>query len=604
MTQNQNLAHVISVESALTLDGLFRERVKRTPDLVAYRDFNQLHGNWRDFTWAQMERQVARWQAALEKDGLQAGDRVAVMLRNSPEWVMLDQAALGMGLVVVPLYTQDRPENVTYILNDAGCKLLLFDGFEQWQSFAEMRDQLGSLTRILAVNSLPQGCNEPRLQWLGEWLPEDGGEMHHVPRDGNALATIVYTSGTTGKSKGVMLSHNNILTNAYSCLQVMAVDHDDLFLSFLPLSHTFERTCGYYLTMMSGSTVAFARSIPLLGEDLQTIRPTMLISVPRIYERIWGTIRARLDEGSPLRKKLFMLAAQVGYERFEHAQGRGPWQLSFLLWPVLNKLVASKVLARLGGRMRTALSGGAALPSEISRIFIGLGLPVLQGYGMTETSPVACANRPQDNVPASVGRAIPGVEVKVGEKGALLIKGPNVMLGYWNNPEATRQMVQPDGWLNSGDTARIDEQGHVFITGRLKEIIVMSNGEKISPVDVEVAIMRDPLFEQVMLLGEGKPYLSVMAVLNSGHWEKLSAENRLDAKAVDSVKSQQAEQAVLKRIAAQMGGFPGYAQVRRVTLTLEAWTVENALLTPTMKLKRAKVMEKFNAEIDRMYAGH
>ena len=604
MTQSQNLGHVISVESAVTLDGLFRERVKRTPDLIAYRDFSQQHGNWRDFTWSQMERQVARWQAAFEKDGLQAGDRVAVMLRNSPEWVMLDQAALGMGLVVVPLYTQDRPDNVAYILNDAGCKLLLFEGFEQWQSFAEVRDQLAGLTRILAVNALPEGDDEPRLKWLGDWLPEDGGKTPYATRDGNALATIVYTSGTTGRPKGVMLSHNNILTNAYSCLQVMAVGHDDVFLSFLPLSHTFERTCGYYMTMMAGSAVAFARSIPQLGEDLQTIRPTMLVSVPRIYERIWGTIRAKLDEGSPLRKKLFMLAAQIGYERFEHAQGRGPWKLSFLLWPVLDKLVASKVLARLGGRMRTALSGGAALPPEISRIFIGLGLPVLQGYGLTETSPVACANRPGDNVPASVGRAIPGVEVKVGDKGALLIKGPNVMLGYWNNADATRQMIQPDGWLNSGDIARIDEQGHVFITGRLKEIIVMSNGEKISPVDVEVAIMRDPLFEQVLLLGEGRPYLSVMTVLNAGNWEKFAAEFRLDVNAAELVKSQQAEEAVLKRIATQLREFPGYAQVRRVGLTLEAWTVENGMLTPTMKLKRAKVMEKFNAEIDRMYAGH
>jgi long-chain acyl-CoA synthetase len=603
MSQSQDLAHVISVESAVTLDGLFRERVRRTPDLVAYRDFSQQHGNWRDFTWAQMERQVARWQAALEKDGLRAGDRVAVMLRNSPEWVMLDQAALGMGLVVVPLYTQDRPDNVAYILNDAGCKLLLFEGFEQWQGFAEVRDQLAGLTRILAVQALPEGGDEPRLKWIGEWLPEEaGGDVPRPARDSNALATIVYTSGTTGRPKGVMLSHNNILTNAYSCLQVMSVGHDDLFLSFLPLSHTFERTCGYYLTMMAGSTVAYARSIPQLGEDLQTIRPTMLISVPRIYERIWGTIRAKLDEGPPLRKKLFMLAAQVGYERFEHAQGRGLWKPSFLLWPLLDRLVASKVLARLGGRMRAALSGGAALPPEISRVFIGLGLRVLQGYGLTETSPVACANRPQDNVPASVGRAIPGVEVKVGDKGALLIKGPNVMLGYWNNQEATRQMIQPDGWLNSGDTARIDEQGHVFITGRLKEIIVMSNGEKVAPFDVEAAIMRDPLFEQVMLLGEGKPFLSVMAVLSGAQWEKFAAESRFSA--VDPAGSKQAEEAVLKRIAAQLREFPGHAQVRRVALTLEPWTVDNGLLTPTMKLKRAKVMEKFNAEIDRMYAGH
>ena len=604
MSRDQQLAHVIPVETAVTLDGLFRERVRRTPDLVACRDFNQQHGNWRDYTWEQMNHQVARWQAAFERDGLKAGDRVAVMMRNSPEWVMFDQAALGLGLVVVPLYTQDRPDNVAYILNDSGCRVLLLESTEQWHGLSALSDQLKGLVRILTAGALPDGVDEPRLKWTGDWLPEDGGQTRHVARDPNALATIVYTSGTTGRPKGVMLSHHNILTNAYACLQVLTVGHDDLFLSFLPLSHTFERTCGYYLSIMSGSTVAYARSIPLLGEDLQAIRPTLLISVPRIYERIWSAIRAKLDEGPAFRKTLFLLAVDVGYDRFEHAQGRGPWKPSFLLWPVLNTLVAAKVLARLGGRMRVALSGGAALPPEISRVFIGLGLPVLQGYGLTETSPVACANKPDDNLPASVGRTIPGVEVRIGDNNALLIKGPNIMLGYWGNEAATRQMIQADGWLNSGDTARIDEQGHVFITGRLKEIIVMSTGEKVPPVDMEVAIMRDPLFEHVMLLGEGRAYLSVLAVLKADHWKQLAAGLGLDADAPASLKSKPAEEAVLGRIAEQIKTFPGYAEVHRATLTLEPWTVENGMLTPTMKLKRPKVLEKFYAEIDQMYAGH
>jgi long-chain acyl-CoA synthetase len=222
---------------------------------------------------------------------------------------------------------------------------------------------------------------------------------------------------------------------------------------------------------------------------------------------------------------------------------------------------------------------------------------------MTESSPIACANTPQDNVPASVGKAVPGVEVKLGEHDALLIKGPNVMPGYWDNPEATRQVLSADGWLNSGDTARIDAQGHVFITGRLKEIIVMSNGEKIAPIDVESAIVRDPLFEQVMLLGEGKPYLSVLAVLNADHWKKLADESGIPGDA-GSLAGDAAQKAVLARIAAQSKALPGYAQVRRAVVTLEPWTIENGLLTPTMKLKRNKVMEKFNADIDRMYAGH
>ena len=600
--------HVISVEAAGTLDGLFRERVKRTPEGVAYRDYNQQHANWRDYTWAQIDHQVARWQAALEKEGLQAGDRVGVMLRNSPEWVIFDQAALGLGLVVVPLYTQDRPDNVAYIVNDSGCKVLLFGTNEQWAAFKDVRDQLGGLVRILIVEPVVQpiagAADEPRLKSIEQWLPDQGAATRHLARSGDELATIVYTSGTTGKPKGVMLSHNNILTNAYAALQLLTVRPDDSFLSFLPLSHAFERTCGYYLTIMCGATVSYARGIPQLGEDLQTLRPTMLISVPRIYERIWGAIRAKLDEGSPLKKKLFMLAVEVGYARFEQAQGRGSWKPSFLLWPLLNALVASKVLARLGGRMRAAMSGGAALPPDISRVFIGLGLPVLQGYGLTETSPIACANGPSDNLPASVGKTLAGVQVKIGANNALLIKGPNVMLGYWNNEAATKAMIQPDGWLNSGDTARIDEQGHVFITGRIKEIIVMSNGEKLPPVDMENAILRDPLFEQVMLLGEAKPYLSVLAVLNADHWKKLAAEKGWKADDPAVMRSKEVESVIIARVGAQLKEFPGYAQVRRASVSLDQWSMENGLLTPTLKLKRPKVMEKFSAEIDQMYAGH
>jgi long-chain acyl-CoA synthetase len=597
------VGHFISAQEAVTLDGLFRERVKRTPAGVAYRDFNPQQTSWRDYSWGQIDQQVGRWQAALERDGLKAGDRVAVMLRNSPEWVIFDQAALGLGLIVVPLYTQDRPDNVAYILGDAGCKVLLFGTRDQWREFADVRAQLGGLTRILIVEPLAGAGDDPRLQSIDRWLPEAGGETRHIPRDAADLATIVYTSGTTGRPKGVMLSHRNILTNAEACLQVVPVRSDDTLLSFLPLSHTFERTCGYYLTIMCGATTAYARSVQQLAEDLQMIRPTMLISVPRIYERVYAAIRAKLDEGPPARKRLFQRAVDVGWARFEHEQGRGGWQLSFLLWPVLKALVAAKIMARLGGRLRAAFAGGAALSPDVSRVFIGLGLPVIQGYGLTETSPVACANRLEDNLPASVGKPVPGVEVKLGDNSALLIKGPNVMLGYWNNPDATRAMIGPDGWLNSGDTARLDEQGHVFITGRLKEIIVMSNGEKIPPVDIEAAIARDPLFEQVMLIGEGKPYLSVMSVLNQDHWQKLAAEHNKPADA-SSLRTSEIQQALLARLGAQMKQFPGYAQVRRVSATLEPWTVENGLLTPTMKLRRNRVMDKFQAELDQMYAGH
>ncbi|HEX6002811.1 MAG TPA: long-chain fatty acid--CoA ligase [Burkholderiales bacterium] len=596
-------AHAIGAAAARTLDGLFRERVRRTPDLVACRHFNEQHRTWRDYTWGHLDHQVSRWQAAMQREGLQTGDRVAIMLRNCPEWVIFDQAALGLGLVVVPLYTQDRADNVAYIVADAGCRLLLIDSPEQWQKLSEVRESLSSLTRIVALDPRVRDETEQKLRTVVEWLPEDGETVQHAADDPHALATIVYTSGTTGRPKGVMLSHHNILTNAEASLEVVTPATDDVLLSFLPLSHTLERTCGYYLAIMSGATTAYARSIPQLAEDLQTIRPTLLISVPRIYERVYAAIRDKLAQGPAFRRKLFELAVAVGFDRFEHAQRRGPWRVSFLLWPLLDALVARKIRARLGGRLRAAISGGAALQPEISRVFIGLGITVLQGYGLTETSPVSCANRPEDNLPSSVGKALPGVEVKIGSQNALLIKGPNVMLGYWNNEAATRQMIQPDGWLNSGDTARIDEHGHVFITGRLKEIIVLSNGEKVSPIDMEAAILRDALFEHVMLLGEGKSFLSIVAVLNPEPWQQLCQAHGMDAPE-QALQSKAVQDIVLKRIGLRLREFPGYAQVRRAHLTLEPWTVENGLLTPTLKLKRPKVMERFNAEIDAMYSGH
>lgn len=603
-----NVTGLITVEQARTLDGLFKTRVQQSPDKVAYRYYNQQIEQWDSYTWAQMNLAVARWQATLSKEALIHGDRVAVMMRNCPEWVMFEQAALGLGLVVVPLYTDDRAENAAYILHNSGAKILLLENLSQWHDFSAIRDQLEGLQRIVILNSFEDSSfdsrDQGRVLLANDWLSAKAGEVQHINTNPHDLATIIYTSGTSGRPKGVMLSHHNILTNAYSCLQVVPVTPDDLLLSFLPLSHTFERTSGYYVPMMSGATIAYARSIQQLQEDLQTIHPTLLISVPRIYERVHAGIRTKLAEGSNFARWLFNFAVDVGYHRFECQQGRADWRFTDLFWPVLKKLVAQKVMHKLGGRLRLALSGGAALSAEVSRLFIGLGLPILQGYGMTESSPVVCANRLEDNVPSSIGLPIPGVEVKLGENNALLIRGPNVMQGYWNNPDATRAVISSDGWLNSGDVASIDAQGHVTITGRLKEIIVLSTGEKVPPADMEAAILRDPLFEQVMLVGEARPYLSILAVLNLKQWQAVAAQHGLDPDLNNPSQIQQIEKILLNKVTHQTSEFPGYAKIRRVKATQEPWTIENNLLTPTLKLRRSKVLERYKIEIDQLYAGH
>lgn len=592
----------ITPEQAGNLHGLFLERVKRSPNKEAYRYFDLSNNVWESLTWQQMLTQVARWQAALAKEGLAKGDRVALMLRNCPQWVMFDQAAMSLGLIIVPLYTVDRAENIAYIVNDAQCKVVLFETAEQWKELSAVRAQMACVQRFISIDEFSH--DEPSLISKAKYLPVSAPLQAPVSVGMSELASIIYTSGTTGKPKGVMLSHNNMLSNTHGAMGTFIVRPEDLMLSFLPLSHTFERTCGYYLQVMTGATVAYARSIPLLSEDLQTIKPTLLISVPRIYERIYAAISAKLEEGPALRKKLFHLAVTVGWAHFLYEQGRGGWKLSFLLWPLLKKLVAQKLLDRLGGRLRAALSGGAALTPDISRTFVGLGLPIVQGYGLTETSPIITGNHLENNFPDSVGQPLNNVQVKLGAQNAILVKGPNVMMGYWNNQAATDAMIDADGWLNTGDIGRMSETGHLYITGRLKEIIVLANGEKFPPADMEAAIATDPLIDQVMLYGEGKPYLVGLVVLNPDAWKAVAAKMGILPDMPESLTDSNVQGKVLRRIARNMSAFPGYAKVNRVLLLRDPWTIDNGLLTPKLSLKRNKVVEKFAAEIDAMYRGH
>lgn len=605
MTADNTRKDVITPEEAGTLAGLFRTRVQHTPATIAYRHYHPERDQWEDLSWEEMAAWIGRWQMALQREGLVPGDRVALMLRNSPEWVAFDIAASGLGLVVVPLYTQDRADNIAYILQNAGVKLLLVGDREHWELLQPVRGELGFLLRILSVEPCDSEGHEPRLVCLDDWLADiPAGELIVNTDDPHALATIVYTSGTTGRPKGVMLSHYNILWNAHASQQMVEVYTDDLFLSFLPLSHTFERTVGYYLSMMCGATVAYNRSIPELADDLLIIRPTVLISVPRIFERVNNKIQAQLEQKSPLARKLFHSAVEVGWRRFEYLQGRGRWHPALLAWPALNLLVAHKVMRKLGGRMRLAISGGAALPPKVSRLFIGLGLNLVQGYGLTETSPVLCANKSEDNVPDSAGLPLPQVEVRQSEAQELLVRSPGVMRGYWDDPEATARIIDVDGWLHTGDKVRQDDNGRVYITGRCKEIIVLSNGEKVPPGDMEMAIGMDPLFDQVMVLGDDHPYLTALIVVNPEQAELELRHLHQDPTRPDVLNEGPFKSLAMKRVCAHIRHFPGYAQIHDITCYWEPWTIESGMMTPTLKLRRNKVEAQAHTDIERMYKGH
>ncbi len=597
---------LIPIERARTLDGLFYHRVRRSPDRVAYRYFDRAVSAWQERTWAEMGSLVARWRAALAEEPVGPGDRVGILLRNCPEWVIFDQAALSLGLVTVPFYTDDRPDNAAYIINDAGIKVLLVQDVPRWGRISEALGESRYPTRVIVVEAGKEAERliraDHRIVLAADWVPQGGPELKQ--RDGapHALATIVYTSGTTGRAKGVMLSHLNLLSNAHASLTMVDCYREDLFLSFLPLSHTLERTAGYYLPMLAGAAVAFARSIPQLAEDLQQIRPTGLFAVPRVFERIY---RRLLDQvtGRPAPVRwLFWLAVRTGWVNFEREQGRRGWHPLLVLWPFLRRKVAAPVLEKLGGRMRITVSGGAPLPREVAHLFIGLGLPLLQGYGLTETSPVVSVNRLDDNDPDSVGLLLRGLEARIGPHDELLIRGPSVMLGYWNNHAATALMIDADGWLHSGDQARISD-GHIYITGRIKDILVLSNGEKVAPADMEMAIALDPLFEQVLVVGEGRSHLSALVVLSPDLWPGLALEYGLDPERERSLDEPRLHKEMLRRIREALRDFPGYAKIRRVTLTLEAWSVDNGLLTPTLKVKRGEVLRRYAGQVERMYAG-
>ena len=538
---------------------------QQTPQKVLYRQY--VDQAWRDYDAAAVLALAARWQAGFRAAGLKVGDRVALCLKNGVQWVAADMAAHGLGLVVVPLYVDDNADNMAWCLEDSGAALLIADHL---RFMPALQKAMGDLPQIVLVRGEP--C-APAIA-AENWLPVETSSFVIEPRAADALATIVYTSGTMGRPKGVMLSHRNILANVAAILEVHPIHATDVLLSVLPLSHMFERTGGYYLPLHAGATVTYCRGISELAQDMAEQRPTVIMAVPRLFERMLARIDERLAQ-SRLQRFLFYLAAQAGWRRFK---GEARFY-DLLLIRLLHPRIAAPLLERMGGRLRQAVMGGAALDRRVAETLIGLGVPLLQGYGLTEASPVVAVNRNDNNDPASVGEPLPGIETRISASGELLVRSATVMQGYWNNAAATHKVIDDAGWLNTGDIVEI-RQRRIYIRGRSKNILVLSNGEKIAPEDIESAVLEDAAFEQVMVIGEGRPFLVLLAV---------SANDD--------------EQTLLRRVNERIRHLPRYARIRRVVVIKEAWSVESGLLTPTLKIRRAAVYERYLPQIEQIYRG-
>ncbi|MDY5224708.1 MAG: long-chain fatty acid--CoA ligase [Sutterella wadsworthensis] len=608
MPEQSSAKPSFGLENFTTLPQLLVNSVERYGEREALRQFDKETKSWHSLSYAQLMVRVMEWRRAYAAMNLERGTRIGILMPNSIDHACADQAALANGLVPVPLHAIDTPGANAFILSDSRAKVLVTNKLTRWKQIKAAGGDLQDLTAVIITEDEVDD-ETGMVRGLSEWLAAGTHvvELPEGPKEDD-LAGIVYTSGTTGRPKGVMLTHGNIVSNVKATLECVFPQVGDIFLSFLPLSHTFERTAGYYLALATGCTIAYNRSVLLLADDLKTIRPTVIISVPRVYERIFARVHDKLKKSRPAARYLFDWAVEIGWRDFcrrnhlpvEHT-GRA-W-LDGLMRPLVRK-VSSTLLDQFGGRLRIAISGGAALSSKVARTFCGLGLPIIQGYGMTEASPIIAGNNRTLNQPNTVGKPFNNVEVRLGEGDEIQIKGPSITRGYWNRPDATADAFTEDGWFRTGDVGGFNELGLLSIKGRIKEIIVTSTGEKVPPADLEAAIETDPLFSQCYVIGENRPYLSLITVVNPDEWASFAKSCGVDPADPASLDNPSVKTAALKRAKTAAGEFPHYALPRAVVLTQEPWTIENGLITPTLKLKRGPLSKKFANVIAQLYATH
>lgn len=614
MTQDTSATRLEDLKKCQTLCEFVPLRARQIPQTVALRQYDRKEKAWEDVTYASLDKQITAWRRALEALHLERGARVAILLNNSVDAVLADQAVLANGLIPVPLHAIDTPGSSAFILIDSQSSTLITNKADRWGLIEKTNVPMPDLKHVILTEETGISEKDERRQILSKdiWLAS-GKDIQELPEGPKPedLAAIVYTSGTTGRPKGVMLTHHNVVENVIATLIHIAPAPKPgyVFLSFLPLSHTFERTAGYYLALGMGCTITYNRSIMLLAEDLRTVKPDVLISVPRIYEKIYARINEQIGKKPAIARWLFNCAVSVGWRKFcaenKLPIPKSPWQFAdSFTGPILKKLVADKVLEQFGGNLKVAIAGGAALNGKVARVFGGLGLAPIQGYGMTEASPIIAGNSLTINQPDTVGKLFSNLQMRLApETHEIQIRGSSIMKGYWKRPEDTARVLDSEEWLSTGDVGEINESGLLRIKGRIKEIIVTSTGEKVPPVDLELALETDPLFSQAYVVGENKPFISAVTVLNPEEWKKLAAELKVSANEA-SLKLTSVRTAILKRVKAAAADFPHYALPRKVLLTLKPWTIENGLLTPTLKLKRTPLAKFFKKEIDEIYEKH
>lgn len=590
---------------------LFCWRREQTPDAAALK--HKRDGKWRVISYREWHTSVILLADVL-RGYLKQGDSVALISNNRPEWTYVDLATMSCGGIVAPLYPNSISRDIRYIVNDCKAKIVFVANMEQLSKIRQLKDrkEIPSVSLIVTfdnVSSLREGeMTLSELMLTGRIAQRHVFSENAAAIDPATVMTVIYTSGTTGNPKGVMLTHHNILSNVRAAVETIGEEylHEGCLLSFLPLCHALERTCGYYLPLSAGLTIAYAEGIPQLLQNFREIKPTILVSVPRIYEKIYGGMMERAD--TPVKKQILQWALGIGRQKAFHEVEGKPVDLLFpLKYALAHKLVFSKLHEGLGGRFRFAACGGAPLSKEIAIFLRGADILVIEGYGMTETSPIMTLNKPEAMKFGSVGQALPGVEIRLepdpeGHQGMeIYVRGPNIMKGYYKKEAETAAVLSEDGWLSTGDVGYLDQDNFLFITDRKKELLKTSGGKFVAPAPIENRFRDHPLVEQACIVGNERKYCIALIYPNLSMLEK-----ELGRKVSGTMEELMKDETIInvyKEILEQVNrDLNRWEQIKKFTFLPNELTIEQGELTPTMKMKRRIIDERYKQLIDALYA--
>ncbi|MBN1635852.1 MAG: long-chain fatty acid--CoA ligase [Deltaproteobacteria bacterium] len=593
-----------------SMAAVFQNRVEEYGN-KAMEAYKNSEGKYVDISWNEMNEMVHNLGYWLISRGIKGGDKVALFSPNRYEWHLADLAILSVGAVNVPIYATNSAEESRYIIENSDSKLCFVATKEHLDKILAVKESLSDPGDIVIFDEMDKDI--PGVITLKDAMAEGGKNLKKDEFDTRIkaiklsdMATIIYTSGTTGPPKGVMLSHDNFFSN---CNQCYAVDpdvfvKDQVFLSFLPLAHSFERTVGYYLPLFTGKKIVFAQDFASILDNFQEVRPTCIVSVPRLYEKIHAGILAKLAGAPPVKKALFNWAMGIAKKNLPYICNDRPRKGLFALqYNLANKLIFTKLKDALGmDQLEFAFSGGGPLSVSDAEFFLGMGIKVIEGFGLTETTPVINANLPKKIKPGTVGPQVGDTEVKIGDEGEVIVKGPQVMMGYYKNEAATKEAFTDDGFFRTGDIGEIDSDGFLKITGRIKDLIITSGGKNISPQNIENSLKASNFIEQVAIIGDNRKFLSALVVPAFAELEAWAKQNDVSfTNRKDLINNEKVRKLFEDEIAENTKDYARVEQIRKFALLDNEWSQETGELTPTLKLKRRVVNQKFSNTIEDMY---